>query len=718
MTKMWMVRAGANSFLIDEFIQNSIVAIGWNLGDLSDKSDDEIAQMFKNKYKNTRSLNQVIRFLRYISVGDYVVTANSLTRTYFIGRITSDYYRSNIITKMDSANDNYFDVRDVEWLGQIQRDSLKKSTQNALGANVTVYNIKDDAKDEILSVCNNNNASVKRSACVIRNYLDENDLGEFRQNDVEEVFIRFKEQFSPEILEGLEGEDIINKIFLHDSDKTTLCYNLEFSSEFMRGGIGGGSAFKYSLFKANKNHKWTTGSSQKQKTLSVSEAVEIGTKIRDAIVNGAKHIEKADLNSISDYIQLEIDLNNIFKECIVKPTSSWIHKYYVLIFPDKFQEIHGDAMKKDFLLKFRINPLDGYYANDGQFRQLADKANIKLYSLFDEHVARLFFKSRSIWDQISEGELVELEDCEEKPREWVEKRNVIYFGAPGTGKSYNLNRDKDSLLKSYEDNYERVTFHPDYSYANFVGTYKPVPEGSDITYRYVPGPFMRILKKALDKPSQPFILIIEEINRANVAAVFGDVFQILDRENNVSVYPIDATEDMKTYLNRDKIILPQNLFIWATMNSADQGVFPMDTAFKRRWDFKYFSINHNEDLIEDTYSVINEKSISWNDLRKAINDELLSYKINEDKLIGPFFAFNEYHNKEIPTEVFKDIFKNKIIMYLFEDAARSKRNELFSGVGKQRNLTYSEICEEFDKNGIDIFTDSIRENFITEGDDE
>ena len=327
MTKMWMVRAGANSFLIDEFIQNSIVAIGWNLGDLSDKSDDEIAQMFKNKYKNTRSLNQVIRFLRYISVGDYVVTANSLTRTYFIGRITSDYYRSNIITKMDSANDNYFDVRDVEWLGQIQRDSLKKSTQNALGANVTVYNIKDDAKDEILSVCNNNNASVKRSACVIRNYLDENDLGEFRQNDVEEVFIRFKEQFSPEILEGLEGEDIINKIFLHDSDKTTLCYNLEFSSEFMRGGIGGGSAFKYSLFKANKNHKWTTGSSQKQKTLSVSEAVEIGTKIRDAIVNGAKHIEKADLNSISDYIQLEIDLNNIFKECIVKPTSSWIHKY-------------------------------------------------------------------------------------------------------------------------------------------------------------------------------------------------------------------------------------------------------------------------------------------------------------------------------------------------------------------------------------------------------
>ena len=297
----------------------------------------------------------------------------------------------------------------------------------------------------------------------------------------------------------------------------------------------------------------------------------------------------------------------------------------------------------------------------------------------------------------------------------VEKRNIIYFGAPGTGKSYNLNKDKDKLLENCNDNYERVTFHPDYSYANFVGTYKPVPEDDSITYEYVPGPFMRILKKAIENPNEQFLLIIEEINRANVAAVFGDVFQILDRnKDNESVYPIDASEDIKTYLNQNKIILPENLYIWATMNSADQGVFPMDTAFKRRWDFKYFSINYDEDLIDDTHVIINDKTIYWNDLRKQINDELLSYKLNEDKLMGSFFAFNEFMNKKIPTETFKDIFKNKIIMYLFEDAARSKRNELFSGVGKGKNLTYSQICEEFDKNGIEIFTESIKEKFISD----
>ncbi|WP_296808092.1 AAA family ATPase [uncultured Methanobrevibacter sp.] len=306
---------------------------------------------------------------------------------------------------------------------------------------------------------------------------------------------------------------------------------------------------------------------------------------------------------------------------------------------------------------------------------------------------------------------------ENKTFESTLKRNVIYFGAPGTGKSYNLNID----MKNLNCDYERVTFHPDYSYANFVGTYKPVPKGEDISYEYVPGPFMRSLVKALKNPYEPFLLIIEEINRANVAAVFGDVFQLLDRKSdNFSEYPIEATEDMKTYLKKelnedfDKIRLPSNLFIWATMNSADQGVFPMDTAFKRRWDFKYFGINHDEQLVSNIKVEINNQVIYWNDLRKAINEELLTYKINEDKLLGPFFAFNEYLKDEIPLNEFMTTFKNKIIMYLFEDAARSKRNELFSGVSKKGNLTYSQICEAFDETGIEIFCDNIKEKFIIE----
>jgi len=150
------------------------------------------------------------------------------------------------------------------------------------------------------------------------------------------------------------------------------------------------------------------------------------------------------------------------------------------------------------------------------------------------------------------------------------------------------------------------------------------------------------------------------------------------------------------------------------MNSADQGVFPMDTAFKRRWDFKYFSINHDENLIDNTYVIINGETIYWNNLRKQINDELLSYKINEDKLMGPFFTFNEFMNQEIPSETFKDIFKNKIIMYLFEDAARSRRDVLFSGAKTDNYVTYSEICDAFDQKGIGIFCGSINKGLSDE----
>lgn len=323
-------------------------------------------------------------------------------------------------------------------------------------------------------------------------------------------------------------------------------------------------------------------------------------------------------------------------------------------------------------------------------------------------------------------------------------RNRILFGAPGTGKSYTLNHEKDELLADGGE-YERVTFHPDYSYANFVGTYKPVPhkdsDGKDaITYSYVPGPFMRTYVKALqnsktDTP-KPFLLVIEEINRANVAAVFGDVFQLLDRgDNEVSEYPIQATEDIKKYLASPDVLggspedyaeirIPDNMFIWATMNSADQGVFPMDTAFKRRWDFTYLGIDDSETGIIGKKVILGQgeyrRIVEWNMLRKAINAELISYKVNEDKLMGPYFISkkNLPEGEMFDPEAFIRIFKNKVLMYLFDDAAKQKRPSLFAGCEEGSRIQYSKICKEFDTKGVSIFCESIRNKFIdVPGDD-
>lgn len=320
--------------------------------------------------------------------------------------------------------------------------------------------------------------------------------------------------------------------------------------------------------------------------------------------------------------------------------------------------------------------------------------------------------------------------------ESVYERNRIVFGAPGTGKSYLINKEMKSLIEN-GGVYERVTFHPDYSYSHFVGTYKPVTNqnqsGEDvISYEYVPGPFMRILTKALKNSMSgnalPHLLIIEEINRANAAAVFGEIFQLLDRnKKHVSEYEIEPTEDMKKYLSKSlgvgvndipPLKLPDNLFIWSTMNSADQGVFPLDTAFKRRWDFHYIDTDNEDDLLSDKYVVLGKgdyaRRVEWNKLRKEINDILsVNLKVNEDKLMGTFFISKRIvvpeNGDEINSDEFKRVFKNKVIMYLYEDAARHKSSTLFEGC--ENTTRYSYICREFDKRGIEIFGKNLSEKF-------
>lgn len=313
------------------------------------------------------------------------------------------------------------------------------------------------------------------------------------------------------------------------------------------------------------------------------------------------------------------------------------------------------------------------------------------------------------------------------------ERNRIVFGAPGTGKSFRLKEDSGKLLESTTGTLERVTFHPDYTYSQFVGTYKPVSdENGDIRYKFVPGPFMRIYVDALksgrtDEP-QPHLLLVEEINRARVAAVFGDIFQLLDRNSvGVSEYDIQATEDIRKYLadelggtkeNYEKLQLPNNLFIWATMNSADQGVFPMDTAFKRRWNFQYIGINDSQDKLkyEDGREYIipvgmkeNRKYVKWNDLRTGINEILTdTCKVNEDKLLGSFFMSKDMLENAVSTDKkedkFVEAFESKVIMYLFEDVMKMSPEKIFKGhFENQGKKIYSEICNTFETDGIGVF---------------
>ena len=307
-----------------------------------------------------------------------------------------------------------------------------------------------------------------------------------------------------------------------------------------------------------------------------------------------------------------------------------------------------------------------------------------------------------------------MDTASQLPHPW----NLIFFGAPGTGKSHQLNELAEENFD--EDCIRRVTFYPDYTYAQFVGCFKPISdevpddEGGNktvITYRFVFGPFLETYLDAVKHPDRNYLLIIEEINRANPAAVFGDVFQLLDRKKGVSEYAVSTPEEMRRQLENELdgyaydtsyLAIPANMYLWATMNSADQGVFPMDTAFKRRWDFRYIGIDDGEDADIDGER-LNEKVVTsggrkvyWNELRKAINRLMIEdCRLNEDKLLGPFFLSPD----SLTEERFGRAFKDKVLLYLYEDAGKMKRKDLFWDYP----VTYSQVCAKFDADGEGVF---------------
>ena len=303
--------------------------------------------------------------------------------------------------------------------------------------------------------------------------------------------------------------------------------------------------------------------------------------------------------------------------------------------------------------------------------------------------------------------------------------NLILYGAPGTGKSHKIENEylgKDFATSEY---CRRVTFHPSYTYSQFFGTYKPVSkkdsDNKDISYEYVAGPFLDTILDAKHNREQDYVLIIEEINRANVSVVFGDAFQLLDRdEEGNSEYEITVSDELAEYaeekgvtLINNKLGIPSNMYIVATMNSADQGVMPLDTAFKRRWDFEYIGINDGEDKIKDYTFTINNKKINWNSLRKHINSLMATAEINEDKWLGPFFISKHILDKGD----FKDTFKSKVLMYLFEDSARYEMEFIIKENYQKDCKTLSGLFDSFEKHDVDIFigSENIEVETITDG---
>ena len=329
---------------------------------------------------------------------------------------------------------------------------------------------------------------------------------------------------------------------------------------------------------------------------------------------------------------------------------------------------------------------------------------------------------------------------------------VIYYGAPGTGKSYGINKNPNIN----DTNSFRTTFHPDSDYSSFVGCFKPTMKDvkhsntsevqcdnnlkdevdycEDIVYEFVPQVFTDAYVAAWSDLKNPYYLIIEELNRGNCAQIFGDLFQLLDRVNGVSKYTIKADRDLCRYLEKKlgiehdgikkgKLKLPANLNILATMNTSDQSLFPIDSAFKRRWDWIYIPICY-EKTFTDIYGKkqvnrsynfeiriggdINNhhggKKYRWIEFLKKVNDKIYLLTESEDKKMGNYFV----DLPEDETVIDEIVFKNKVMFYLWNDVCKDEKgnpNNFYKTVDKE--FSFNELFENNASKLLDGFMDEL-----------
>ena len=332
--------------------------------------------------------------------------------------------------------------------------------------------------------------------------------------------------------------------------------------------------------------------------------------------------------------------------------------------------VDGKISKNDFCMFFGFThgeAITKFY--DGQYGQLLIDGG------FNPGSEAYFYGGINAWRNLRDGkytfppikELSTNDSDNDSPA-----KQTIFFGSPGTGKSHKVKQ----LLKDIpEDRVFRTTFHPDCDYSTFVGCYKPSMDGDKIRYEFEPQVFTKAYIAAWNDSTKPVFMVIEEINRGNCAQVFGDLFQLLDRDKaGYSEYPVQADEALKQYLienasgsiTNGQLRLPPNLNILATMNTSDQSLFPMDSAFKRRWAWEYVPID--PDCPDSQFKItIGDKSYKWSSFLVKVNERIHNLSDSEDKQLGNFF---------IKSDIDVEEFKSKIMFYL-----------------------WSEVCKEYEKSG-------------------
>lgn len=546
-----------------------------------------------------------------------------------------------------------------------------------------------DNKDEIINdIQNNVNQMVNSFNLNIESSNNAKDLRRFyienlNNNEfVEKEIInrdKFVEEYPVERILNFTIEDYCLGL---KNNKDTFCYKLEFGKYKDTGfGIGGGTSGKCGFY-YDKD-----GNFKGKNNEVITDVDSYWSEFKKQLYGFLKEMENSEPNFVLDA-----------KYPLLGGSGSYMFltKLLCLYYPDKYISMSKDdvyqKLGKYFNVKFDKKAVaNSYYANRA-FRDFIPEAN--------EHHG--FYIANAIWKFFGMDKEENIINASVNNNNNNNIRveggeNIIYYGVPGTGKSYKI---KEEIEEISETNKFRVTFHPEFTYNDFIGQLLPCidKETKSITYDFKMGQFTEALKKAYENPEEKIYLIIEELSRGNCAAIFGDIFQLLDRnqdgeEKGWSMYSINneliASQIDSRFTLNNSIRIPSNMYIYGTVNTSDQNVFVMDNAFKRRFDWRYVSTNPKEidgQYLNNIEIRIYESAESWFDtnwinLYQMLNLYISSSQyldLGEDKQIGQFFI--QFTNN---TEKDYSKIRDKLLHYLWFDV---------------QNASYKNECKLFDSN--------------------
>ena len=528
------------------------------------------------------------------------------------------------------------------------------------------------------------------------------------------LYKEFQANFAPSVLKTLSGTTLLDKLFYseHRADPN-LCHTLEHDTRYsLFGGIKGGSSYKFGLFFSKERGAWVTGSPIKVRVLTATEAIELGTSIRDELVAGAEVIANyGELNDLNDYADLYAQVFKVMPNLINK---MWVLKYLHMIFPELFPVFYNAEWQNSVITRLGMEPKEDTFIRMGQIALFVKKCGISNVA-FSKVIYKLNADPSAASEEIEEEQAVV--PCTFDTAKGGAQNRVVY-GTPGCGKSYYVQNTYLAKCGVAKENRIRTTFYMDYTNTDFVGQILPkVKPNGEVTYEFNPGPFALALKMAIEKPDEAVALIIEELNRGNAASIFGDIFQLLDRDaNGKSQYSI-TNVNLQNYLNKcfegiytfESISIPANLYIVATMNTSDQNVFTLDTAFKRRWQFEKlrneFTLAHEY----KDYFVPGMDGITWETLVTAINKYIVNRPddlASEDKQLGVYFIEKATLCKtadECSDETKINRFAFKLFEYLWDDVAKYAHADWFAAEIK----TLDDLIDSYKKLGAKVFADGV-----------